>query len=72
MKILYRYLNLELAIPIFWVMIGLIGIFSLKKVSVTIGFWPIHLIFLFAAVYFTYKRSINQPLFNLKSNLNTK
>jgi lipopolysaccharide export system permease protein len=28
MKILYRYLNLELAIPIFWVMIGLIGIFS--------------------------------------------
>ena len=28
MKILYRYLNLELAIPIFWVMIGLIGILS--------------------------------------------
>lgn len=28
MKILYRYLNLEVAIPIFWVMIGLIAIFS--------------------------------------------
>ncbi|CAM8298044.1 COG0795 Predicted permeases [Candidatus Methylopumilus planktonicus] len=28
MKILYRYLNLELAIPIFWIMIGLIGILS--------------------------------------------
>ena len=28
MKILYRYLNLELAIPILWIMIGLIGIFS--------------------------------------------
>ena len=28
MKILYRYLNLEIAIPILWVMIGLIGIFS--------------------------------------------
>ncbi|MBM3360636.1 MAG: LPS export ABC transporter permease LptG [Betaproteobacteria bacterium] len=28
MKILNRYLNLELAIPIFWVMIGIIGILS--------------------------------------------
>jgi lipopolysaccharide export system permease protein len=28
MKILYRYLNLEIVIPILWVMIGLIGIFS--------------------------------------------
>ena len=28
MKILYRYLNLELAIPILWLMIGLIGILS--------------------------------------------
>ena len=28
MKILYRHLNLELAIPILWIMIGLIGIFS--------------------------------------------
>jgi lipopolysaccharide export LptBFGC system permease protein LptF len=45
---------------------------TLKKVSVTIGFWPIHLIFLFLAIYFNYRRSINQPLFNLKSILNTK
>lgn len=28
MKILSRYLNLQVAIPIFWVMIGLIGIFT--------------------------------------------
>jgi len=28
MKILNRYLNLEVAIPIFWIMVGLIGIFT--------------------------------------------
>ena len=28
MKILNRYLNLELAIPIFWVMLGIIGLFT--------------------------------------------
>lgn len=71
-----RSLNIIFAVLIFIIYNNLLAIMntliSLKKVSVTIGFWPIHLIFLFAAIYFTYKRSINQPLFNLKSNLNTK
>ena len=71
-----RSLNIIFAVLIFIIYNNLLAIMntfiSLKKVSVTIGFWPIHLIFLFAAIYFTYKRSVNQPLFNLKSILNTK
>ena len=45
---------------------------TLKKVSVIIGFWPIHLIFLLAAIYLTYRRSMNQPLFSLKGIVNSK
>jgi lipopolysaccharide export system permease protein len=71
-----RSLNIIFAVLIFIIYNNLLAIMntfiSLKKVSVTIGFWPIHLIFLLAAIYFTYKRSVNQPLFNLKSILNTK
>jgi lipopolysaccharide export system permease protein len=71
-----RSLNIIFAVLIFIIYNNLLAIMNtlitLKKVSVTIGFWPIHLIFLFLAIYFTYRRSINQPLFNLKSILNTK
>ena len=71
-----RSLNIIFAVLIFIIYNNLLAIMNtlitLKKVSVTIGFWPIHLIFLLAAIYFTYKRSVNQPLFNLKSILNTK
>ena len=71
-----RSLNIIFAVLIFIIYNNLLAIMNtliyLKKVSVTIGFWPIHLIFLLAAIYFTYKRSVNQPLFNLKSILITK
>jgi lipopolysaccharide export system permease protein len=66
-----RSLNIIFAVLIFIIYNNLLAIMNtfitLKKVSVTIGFWPIHLIFLLTAIYLIYKRSMNQPLFSLRS-----
>ena len=71
-----RSLNIIFAVLIFIIYNNLLAIMNtfitLKKVSVTIGFWPIHFIFLLAAVYLIYRRSMNQPLFSLKSILQIK
>ncbi|MBU3733758.1 MAG: LptF/LptG family permease, partial [Candidatus Fonsibacter sp.] len=65
-----RSLNIIFAVLIFIIYNNLLAIMNtlitLKKVSIVIGFWPIHLIFLLAAIYLTYKRSMNQPLFSFK------
>ena len=71
-----RSLNIIFAVLIFIIYNNLLAIMNtfitLKKVSVTIGFWPIHFIFLLAAIYLIYRRSMNQPLFSLKSILQIK
>jgi lipopolysaccharide export system permease protein len=71
-----RSLNIIFAVLIFIIYNNLLAIMNtfimLKKVSVGIGFWPIHLIFLLAAIYLTYRRSMNQPLFSLKGIINSK
>ncbi|HAL44124.1 MAG TPA: LPS export ABC transporter permease LptF, partial [Methylophilaceae bacterium] len=71
-----RSLNIIFAVLIFIIYNNLLAIMNtfitLKKVNIVIGFWPIHFIFLIAAVYLTYKRSMNQPLFSLKNMIDTK
>ncbi len=71
-----RSLNIIFAVLIFIIYNNLLAIMNtfitLKKVSVAIGFWPIHLIFLLAAIYLTYRRSMNQPLFSLKNIFNLR
>ena len=71
-----RSLNIIFAVLIFIIYNNLLAIMNtfitLKKVSISIGFWPIHLIFLLATIYLTYRRSMNQPLFSLKSIIDKK
>ena len=65
-----RSLNIIFAVLIFIIYNNLLAVMNtlitLKKVNIVIGFWPIHLIFLLAAIYLTYRRSMNQPLFSFR------
>ena len=65
-----RSFNIMIAVFIFVIYNNFLGIFqsliSIGKVSIWLGFFPIHLIFGVIATYLLYRRSQNLPLFSFK------
>jgi len=63
-----RSLNIMIAVFIFVIYNNFLGIFqsliSVGKLSVWLGFFPIHLFFGITAIYLLYRRSLNLPLFS--------